>query len=130
MPGLFLRAWRSCARDACALPAVAAAATSAATATVAATTATRTATAAGARLVLRLIHAQLPTTHVMTVQALDGARRIRLAHLDEPEAARPPGFPIGRQRYRLDGAMLRKQGPHVRLAGAERQVAYIDFSHR
>ena len=116
------------------LPAVASATATAAAVTAteaAATAATRTsATAAGAGLVLSLVDAQLTTTHVVAVQALDGPGRIGLAHLDEPESAGAAGLTIGRQRHGLDSPVLREQRANVRLAGAERQIAYIDFGHK
>ncbi len=62
-----------------------------------AATAARTSAATAARLVLGLVDTQLPATHLVTVQALDGAGRISLAHLDEPEDTRATGLTIGRQ---------------------------------
>src|SRR5579864_1075110 len=110
------------------LPAIAPTATAAAAAEAA--TATRTTTATGAWLVLCLVDTKLTATHLVTIQALDGAGRIGLAHLDKPEATRTTGFPIGRQRDGLHRPMLREQAAHVRLAGGERQIAYIDLGHK
>jgi hypothetical protein len=118
------------------LPAVATAATTAAAtvaaeAAAAATTAARTsAAAASAGLVLGFVDAQLTTTHIVAIQALNGAGRVGLAHFNEPESAGAPGLTIGRQRHGLDSPVLREQCANVRLAGAERQIAYIDFGHK
>jgi hypothetical protein len=115
------------------LPAIAAtttAATAAVATTAAATTAARTSAAASAGLVLSFVDAKLPATHIVTVQALNGAGCIGLAHFNEPETARASRFAIGRQRHGLNGPVLREQCANVRLAGAERQIAYIDFGHK
>jgi hypothetical protein len=117
------------------LPAIAATtttATAAATVTTTSTaaTATRTSAAASAGLVLSFVDAELAATHIVTVQALNGAGCIGLAHFNEPETTRASRFAIGRQRHGLDGPMLREQCANVRLAGAERQIAYIDFRHK
>jgi hypothetical protein len=120
------------------LPAVAttAAATAAATvaaeaaATATATWTSATTTAAGAGLVLGFVDAQLTTTHIVAIQALNGPGCISLAHFDEPESAGASGLTIGRQRHGLDSPMRREQCANVRLAGAERQIAYIDFGHK
>src|ERR1700730_10367818 len=108
----------------------AAAAAAVTTAEATATAAARTSTAARAGLVLSFVDAQLTTTHVVAVQALDGTGCIGLAHLDEPESAGAAGLTIGRQRHGLDSPVLREQRANVRLAGAERQIAYIDFGHK
>jgi hypothetical protein len=118
------------------LPAVATAAAATTTATVAAeaaaaATAARTsAAAASAGLVLGFVDAQLTTTHIVAIQALNGAGRVGLAHFNEPESAGAAGLTIGRQRHGLDSPVLREQCANVRLAGAERQIAYIDFGHK
>jgi hypothetical protein len=117
------------------LPAVAtAAATTAATAVTAeaaATTTARTSAAAtSAGLVLGFVDAQLTATHIVTIQALNGPGCIGLAHFNEPESAGAAGLTIGRQRHGLDSPMRREQCANVRLAGAERQIAYIDFGHK
>jgi hypothetical protein len=94
------------------LPATAATATTttasatAAVATTAAAAGTSTAAAAAAGLVLRLIHAQRASAHVVTVEVLDCACRIGLTHLDKTEAAGAAGLTIGGQRYRFDRAVL------------------------
>lgn len=115
------------------LPAIAATtATAAATVATTATAATaaRTSAAAGAGLVLSFVDAELPATHIVAVQALNGTGCIGLAHFNEPETARASRFAIGRQRHGLNGSVLREQCANVRLAGAERQIAYIDFGHK
>jgi hypothetical protein len=117
------------------LPAIAATTTTTAAATVAttatATTAARTSAAAtSAGLVLSFVDAELSATHIVTVQALNGAGCIGLAHFNEPETTRASRFAIGRQRHGLDSPVLREQCTYVRLAGAERQIAYIDFGHK
>ena len=115
------------------LPAVATAAAAAATVTpeATATTAARTSTtAASAGLVLGFVDAQLTTTHIVAIQALNGSGRVGLAHFNEPESAGAAGLTIGRQRHGLDRPVLREQCANVRLAGAERQIAYIDFGHK
>jgi hypothetical protein len=117
------------------LPAIAATTATAAATTVTTTstaaTATRTSAAAtSAGLVLSFVDAELAATHIVTVQALNGAGCIGLAHFNEPETTRASRFAIGRQRHGLDGPMLREQCANVRLAGAERQIAYIDFRHK
>ena len=115
------------------LPAIAAttATATAAVATTAAATAARTSAAAtSAGLVLSFVDAQLPTTHIVAVQALNGAGCIGLAHFNEPESAGASRLTIGRQRHGLDGPVLREQCAYVRLAGAKRQIAYIDFGHK
>jgi hypothetical protein len=114
------------------LPAVATAATATtAVSAEAATTAAWTSPATTrAGLVLGFVDAQLTTTHFVAIQALNGAGRIGLAHFDEPESAGTAGFTISWQRHGLDCPVLREQLANVRLAGAERQIAYIDFGHK
>ena len=85
------------------LPAVATTAAAAAAVTPEATTTTaaRTSTtAASAGLVLSFVDAQLTTTHIVAIQALNGPGRIGLAHFNEPESAGAAGLTIGRQRDR------------------------------
>jgi len=98
------------------LPAVATAATTtaatvaaeaAAAATAARTSAAAAATSAG--LVLGFVDAQLTTTHIVAIQALNGAGRVGLAHFNEPETAGAAGLTIGRQRHGLDSPVLREQ---------------------
>jgi hypothetical protein len=112
------------------LPAVTTAAATTAVSAEAATTAARTSATARAGLVLGFVDAQLTATHFVAIQALNGAGRIGLAHFDEPESAGTAGFTISWQRHGLDGPVLREQLANVRLAGAERQIAYIDFGHK
>ena len=117
------------------LPAVAtaAAATAATVAAEAAATTTAawtSAAATSAGLVLGFVDAQLTTTHIVAIQALNGTGCIGLAHFNEPESAGAAGLTIGRQRHGLDSPVLREQCANVRLAGAERQIAYIDFGHK
>jgi hypothetical protein len=112
------------------LPAVATATAAATAVSAEAATAAWTSTPAGAGLVLGFVDAQLTTTHFVAIQALNGAGRIGLAHFDEPESAGTAGLTIGRQRHGLDSPVLREQCANVRLAGAERQIAYIDFGHK
>jgi hypothetical protein len=88
------------------LPAVATATATATAVTAEAattTTAARTSTAAtSAGLVLGFVDAQLTATHIVTIQALNGAGCIGLAHFNEPESAGTSGLTIGRQRHGLD----------------------------
>ena len=115
------------------LPAIAATTTTATTTvatTATAATAARTYAAASAGLVLSFVDAELSATHIVTVQALNGPGCIGLAHFNEPETTRASRFAIGRQRHGLNGPVLREQCANVRLAGAERQIAYIDFGHK
>jgi hypothetical protein len=120
---------RGLRRDAVArLPAIAAAAGAAAAAAVAAPAAW-TATTARARLVLRLVDAQCPAAHLMTVEVLDGACSVCLTHLHEAEATWPPGLTVGRQRDRLDRAVLGKQRAHIRLSGGEREIPDVNLGH-
>lgn len=105
------------------LPAAAAAAT--ATAVAAATRAST----ARAGLVLRLVHAQGPAAHLVAVEVLDGARCIRLTHLDEAEAARAAGFAVSGQRHRFDGAVLGEQCAYIRLGGGEGEVSDVYLGH-
>jgi hypothetical protein len=94
------------------LPATAAAtattttASAAAVATTTAAAGTSTTTATTARLVLRLIHAQWTSAHVVTIEVLDSAGGIGLAHLDKTEAAGATGLAIGGQRYRFYRSVL------------------------
>ena len=81
--------------------------TAAATAaTEPAAAAARTTAATGAGLVLSFVDTQLATTHIVTVQALDGTGSIGLAHLNKPETAWATGLTIGRQRNGLDRTVL------------------------
>jgi len=86
----------------------------------------RRAAAAG----LTLSDAQLTAIHIVAIQVLNRTSRIGLAHLNEPESAGTARFAISWQRHGLDSPVLRKQLANVRLAGAERQIAYIDFGHK
>ena len=85
---------------------------------------------AAARLILRLVHSQLPTSHLVTVEVLNGARRIQPRHLDETKAAQPSGLTIGHQGHRIDRSVLGKQCANSIFGGAERQVSYVDLTHR
>ncbi len=114
-------------RAATAAAAVAATATRAATATAISTTTAAAATRA--RALLRLVHAQRTTAEVVAVQGGHGALGIGLRHLHEAEATRPAGLAIGRQRDRVDGAVLREQVTDVGLGGREGKVAHVDLGH-
>jgi hypothetical protein len=118
------------------LPATSAAAatttsvTATAVATATATAAARTSTAAtAAGLVLSLVDTQRTTAHVLAVQALNGAGRIGLVHLDKSEAARTTRIAIGRQGDGLNSTVLREQRADVRFARSKRQVSNIDLRH-
>src|ERR1700719_1901587 len=82
-------------------------------------TATGTTSAARTGTILRLIDLQWATAHIGTVEVLDRAGRIGLAHLDKATPARPTCFPIDRERDRLDGAMLREQRANFRIRGGK-----------
>ena len=67
------------------------------------------ATAAVARLVLRLVDLQGAAAHVLAIETLNRARRIRARHLDEAEAARLARVAIRDQGDGIDRAVLCKQ---------------------
>ena len=115
------------------LPATATTTTAAATATTAAratATAAATTTAATATLaLLRLIHAQRTTTHVLPIEGLDGALCVSTRHFHEAEATRTAGFTVIDQRNGFHGSMRLEQLAHLRFVRRERQVTYIDLCH-
>jgi hypothetical protein len=116
------------------LPAsAAAAATTTTVATTAATVATAaawtTAAAAAAGLVLGFVDSQRATVELLAVDGLNGARGVRLAHLDEAEAAWATGFTISGERNRFHGAVGCKQLADLVFRGGKRQVAYIYLGH-
>src|SRR5579863_2568909 len=77
-----------------------------------------TATLAGAlRTLLCFVDAQRPAVHLKAVQGLDGALRLRLGHVDEPEAAGLAGFPVIDQLHRFDFTVTLEQGLHVLFGG-------------
>src|ERR1019366_3366366 len=108
------------------LPAPAPATPAAATTTAAIATA---AAAAGAGLILRFVDTQRASAQIVSIQVLNGTRRIGLVHLHEAEAARPTGFTIRRQRHLFDGAVLAEQRRQIRLTGREGEVTHINLRH-
>src|SRR5579871_895102 len=93
------------------------------------TTARATAAAATAAALLRLVHAQRASAHVLPVEALDRARSVAARHLDEAEAARAAGVAVVDQGDRLDLAMLLEQLANGRFVRRERQVAHVNLGH-
>ena len=89
----------------------------------------RTTAATGARTILRLVDAQRATAHREAVQRLHRALRIGLRHLDEAEAPRTAGLAIGRERHRLNRAVLGEELANRGFVSRERQVAHIDLGH-
>src|ERR1700676_1525130 len=84
---------RSCDRATCSP------ATRPAAAAAVATSPTTAATATGA--LLRLVDAQRAAAHVLPVEALDGARGIRVRHLDKAEATGTTRVTVIDQGHRL-----------------------------
>ncbi len=102
---------------------------SAATTATAETTARTTTTATRAGAILRLIDLQWTPTHVGAIEILDGARGVGLVHLDEAKAARPAGFSIDRESYRLNGTVRCKQSADFRIRRGKGKVSNVNFSH-
>jgi hypothetical protein len=92
-----------------AITAAAAATPFSTTTTATAAIATATAAAASAWLILGFIDAQRASAQIVTIQVLNGTRRIGLVHLHEAEAARPTGLTIRRQRHFFYCAVLAEQ---------------------
>ena len=68
----------------------------------------------------RFIHDQVPIPEEAAVQHFDGFRRLFLgAHLDEPEAPRPPRELVGDDAHGLDRARLSKQLAQIFFCGLE-----------
>jgi hypothetical protein len=83
------------------LVAAASAATTRATATAAAATTTLTG--------LGFVYLEGAAPKVLTIERLHGASGIRISHFDESEPTRAPGFTIGDERQRLNGAVRSEQ---------------------
>src|SRR5262247_1936957 len=103
---------------------------------VAAATTTTTTTAAGAtptrRPLARLAHGERTATERLPVQRRD--RRLSLVvgrHLDEREAARPAGFPVGDDLDLLDlAAVLLEERAKLRFLGLVGEVSNVQsLSH-
>src|SRR6516165_10645682 len=114
------------------LPATAAsagapAATTAAEATAAAAAAP-IATAATRAWGLRLFDLDRPAVEVRAVEAANGLLGfLGSRHLDEPEASRTPGVPVGHDTRGLDAADRRESFAQALVGGAEGQTAYQEF---
>src|SRR5690348_3136404 len=78
------------------------------------------AVAPGALAILCLIHLECATAELGAVDRLHGSGRIRIRHLDEPEAAWLPCVPIADERDFLDGAVRGEQRPNGFLRHRER----------
>src|SRR6185437_1503095 len=76
--------------------------------------------APGTLAILCLVHFECATAELGAVDRLHGARRIRIRHLDEPEAAGLPRVPIADERDFLDGSVLGEQRPDGFLRHRER----------
>src|SRR6185369_706472 len=100
-------------------------------ATTAAATATAPATAAWGALA-RLTDGQRATTERLAVERVHCRLRLGIGcHLDECEAARPPGLPIGHDLHFLHlPAVLLEEGSQLRLLALVREVPYVQsLSH-
>jgi hypothetical protein len=100
-------------------PSVALPATSAATAAAAA------ALTAG----LRFVDAEVPAAEVGTVGLCDGVVSVAIVHFHEPEAARATRVAIGDHRRVVHGPELGEKLTELSVAGAPRQITYVDSLH-
>jgi hypothetical protein len=78
---------------------------------------------------LGLIHAQRPTSHLEAVRLLDGILRFTGSHIDEREAAGPPGLPIVDEFDGLDFAVAFEDRAYFVFCCGEWQVANVDRRH-
>src|SRR5207253_10672025 len=91
-----------------------------------------TPTAPAGRPLASLAHGERPAPERLAVEGAD--RRLGLGiggQLDEGEAARPPGLPVGDDLHLFDLApLLLEQGAQLRLVALVGQVAYVQsLSH-
>jgi len=86
-------------------------------------------TAVAAWLILCLIHFELPTTQLVTVQALNGARRVGAWHLDETEASGTSRLSVIDEGNRVHRAVLLEELAHSCFISCEREVAYVNLTH-
>jgi len=91
-----------------------------------------TAAAPAGRALASLAHGERPAPELRAVEGAD--RRLGLGiggELDEGEAARPPGLPVGDDLHLFDLApLLLEQGAQLRLVALVGQVAYVQsLSH-
>jgi hypothetical protein len=101
-----------------------------ATAAAAATAATAAATTRGA--LARLTDGERTTPERLAVERVDRRLRLRVGrHLDEGEAARPPGLPIGHDLHFLYlPTILFEECPQLCLFALVREVPYVQsLSH-
>src|SRR5439155_1222016 len=89
-------------------------------------------TAPAGRPLASLAHGERPAPERLAVEGAD--RRLGLGiggQLDEGEAARPPGLPVGDDLHLLDLApLLLEEGAQLRLVALVGQVAYVQsLSH-
>ena len=75
----------------------------------------------------RLVHAQGPAVHVVTIERRDRLGGVFLAHLNKAKAARALGFAVERQRAGEDFAVCGEQRAQVLLARTVRQIPNVDF---
>src|SRR5437667_273657 len=90
------------------------------------------AAAPAGRPLASLAHGERPAPELLAVEGAD--RRLGLGiggELDEGEAARPPGLPVGDDLHLFDLApLLLEQGAQLRLVALVGQVAYVQsLSH-
>src|SRR5947209_635708 len=90
------------------------------------------AAAPAGRPLASLAHGERPAPELLAVEGAD--RRLGLGiggQLDEGEAARPPGLPVGDDLHLLDLApLLLEEGAQLRLVALVGQVAYVQsLSH-
>jgi hypothetical protein len=78
---------------------------------------------------LGLIHAQRPTPHLEAVRLLDGVLCFSGSHINEREAAGPPGFPIVDEFDGFDFAVAFENRAHFVFCCGEWQVANVDRRH-
>src|SRR3989337_4583495 len=96
-------------------------------AVVAAGTATVAATVLARRTRTSLVDRDRTATHVGAGQFVDCLARVVVAHLDEAEAPRAAGFPIGDDLSGGDRTNLAEQRGEVVRSGGEGQVAHVQI---
>jgi hypothetical protein len=89
----------------------------------------RFATPRSAALIDRFVDAELAATEVAAVEFLDRLARRIIVELDETEATRAAGFPVGDYACGMNGTHRGEEGFELPIVNAPGEITHIQFFH-
>ena len=78
----------------------------------------------------RLVDAQVAPAELAPIELADGLLGVLIVHLDEAEAARATGLPVGHDGGRVHRADRREQVPQIVFGGTPGEISHVDLLHQ